>query len=146
MYRKLPLLSLAIALLSVACGQAGADKQVRQAADAFAAAYFDYDLAAAIPLCTPESERWLRFAASSISEADLDVLRSMDEGADASPSQIESLGDTVATVSVAVDNYMQRDTIGRAGHVVDGQVYHFRLVQRGGKWLVSLDGLPRAGQ
>lgn len=130
-------------LLLAACGQPEAGQQAQAAADKFAAAYFNYDFPTALTLCTPESQKWLRFAASNVYEADLEVLRSMDEGAEVEPSEVESLGDTVATVSVAVSHYMQRDTIGRPGHVTEGQTYHLRLVKRSGQWLVSLDGIPR---
>lgn len=130
--------------LSSSCGQPEAARQVEEAAVAFATAYFNYDFATASKLSTPESARWLRFAASNVYEPDLEALRSMEGGAEVGQPDVESLGDTAALVAVAIDNYMQRDTIGQRGRVVGGQTYHLCLVRRGEKWLVSLDGLPRA--
>lgn len=135
--------NLLLATLLAACGHADTDEQVREAAERFANAYFNYDFKTALSLCTPESERWLRFSASNVTEADLEALRAMESGAEVATADVESLGTDAATVSVTVDNFLQRDTIGRPGHVENGQTFRLNLSLRQGKWLVSLNGLPR---
>lgn len=143
MQRHSSLLCALLLLLLAACRPSTTESQVCQAAETFAGAYFNYDFAKALKTSTPESAQWLRFAASNIYEADIEVLRAMESGAEVQAAEVETLSSDEATVAVTVDNYMQRDTLGHPGHVVSGQTYCLRLVKRGETWLVDLDKLPR---
>lgn len=140
------------ALLSFAAVLSGCGEEegseAEDVAKAFGEAYFNYDFTTAATLATPESGRWLRFAASNVYEADVKVLRGMDEGAKVDVDDVVYCSDdTTAVATLSVSGAMVRDTIGVAGHVdKDKRTYTFRLVKRGERWLVRMEDLPRSGK
>ena len=50
------------------------DAKVLSNVTAFAEAYFNYDFEKAKRMVTPESEKWLRFIASNITQEDIDLV------------------------------------------------------------------------
>lgn len=139
------LLTACVATIWLLAGTAGChgqqeDEDPESVADSFADAYFNYDYVRAMRYSTPESSRWIQFAASNIYQADIDALRAMETGATAKTTDIND-GDTDSTLvaTVQVDGYLLRDTIGKAGRVVDGLEFKLPMVKRQGKWLVHLD-------
>ena len=126
------------------CHDRTPDEDPTLVADSFAEAYFNYDFSKALGYCTPESGRWIRFAASNIYAADVEALRGMASGATVEIDDVDD-GDTdsTAVATVNVDGYLQRDTIGRPGRVMGAQTYRLPLVRRDGKWQVNLTALPR---
>lgn len=147
---RLYLLLTTSLLISVATACDGGDDvaEADDVAKAFSEAYFNYDFNTAATFCTSESERWLRFAASNVYEADVKVLRNMSDGAKVEVDDIVYYSDdTTAVAKVNVTGAMVRDTVGVAGHV-DGETrsYTLRLVKRGGRWLVRMEALPRSGK
>lgn len=132
-------------IVPTACG---GDKQpdAVEVADSFARAYFNYDFNKAFSYATPESRRWLSFAASNVYKADVDTLRQMAYGAEVETGDADYADDdSTATVWVNVTGAMVRDTIGAAGHVDNGtRRYALALVNRRGRWLVKMEDLPRS--
>lgn len=51
------------------------EEQLRMDADSFAVNYYNWHFEKALRFCTPESEKWLRFTASNVHQADVDSLR-----------------------------------------------------------------------
>lgn len=51
------------------------EEQLRMDADSFAVNYYNWHFEKALRYCTPESEKWLRFASSNVHQADVDSLR-----------------------------------------------------------------------
>lgn len=110
----------------------------------FAEPYFNYRFHSAAAFCTPESKKWIAFAASNATEADLDVLRSQAEGAEVGVSRIELTSDTTAMACVDVSNFLLADTIGRPARIEAEGRFRLPVVLRGGRWLVRMEGLPQS--
>lgn len=145
-FRHVSLL-VATILFATSCGDGGSDQSdAEDVAVCFGKAYFNYEFKNASQYCTPESERWLKFAASNVTEKDVEVLRGMDTGAEVESSDVNYADDdSTATVCVTVHDVMMRDTIGGDGHVVDEAHYIIPLVKQGDIWLVKMEGLLRNG-
>lgn len=137
-------------LLAAICGCSGERSRQNDAAavaEDFGRAYFNYDFEQARGYCTAESERWLSFAASNVYEADVEVLRGMEKGAEVVAEAADYADDdSTATVVLNVSGAMQRDTIGRSGRVAASGTYRLSLVKRDGRWLVRMASLPRSGR
>ena len=139
-------LLIAATLLTAACTerQTPPDTQAADRAKGFAEAYFNYDFKTALPMATPESLRWLQFAASNITQQDVDQLNAQQALATADITGLEWTDDTTATVTVAVGNYLQKDSIGRPMRLVDEAEFLLTVVERQGQYLVRMEGLPRS--
>lgn len=128
-----------------ACGSGASspDEQIRRSAQDFAEAYFNYDYQRAVELTVPESERWLQFAASNLTQADLDVIN-VAEDATVSIDDLARINDTTVVVMVDVENMLLKDTIGKQPHVVAEARYPLLLVNRDGRYLIKMAGLPQS--
>lgn len=109
----------------------------------WAEAFFNYNFKRAAKLTTPESQKWLRYAASNMTEEDLDVIRQQDEPAEVTLVSIDEVDDTTWQAVVEVDHLVMPDTIG---HPVKpyGQPKQFSLsiVRRNKRMFVHMNGLP----
>lgn len=147
--RKIGLPAAAAAiLLSAACNNVSdREMRVREDIGMFANRYFNYNFPEALTLCTPESAKWIRLAASNVTEADLDVLRAQERGAEAEVVSVDfGSGDTTAVATVRVSGFMLADTIGAPGHIVAGAEYRIPAVRRDGRWLVRMACPLRSGR
>ena len=143
----MPIIMVGIIAFAVfsACGHPGDKKQMEEYTDSFAIHYFNWQFKKAIPYCTQESEKWLRYAASNVHQEDVDALRGMEQGAQTEVGDIQfGNDDSMATVKITVKNYLRMDTIGKMGHVVAGDS-HFTLplVYHNMKWKIHLTRLPK---
>lgn len=109
--------------------------------DSFAGHYFNLELKASQSFCTPESNLWLSFLASNISQEDIDVINEQEEPANTDIDNIELTSDTSATATCTAKNFLKLDTLGRTGRIIDEEKYMINLVKRNGKWLVKMEGL-----
>jgi ketosteroid isomerase-like protein len=133
------------AALMVGCNYISDEKDISATVEKFAEAYFNYDFETAMKLTTADSEKWLRYAASNIHQADVDVLRSQEEGASVSIDDITiDDGDTTASALVTVHNYMRLDTIGNAGRMISQAQFRLNMVMESDKWRIKMEGLPRS--
>ena len=122
----------------------GDEDQMRETVDSFAEAYFNWQFQKALPYVTPASGRWLHYAASQVTQEDIDSLRAMAEGAGCKIQSVDySDVDTLAVVTVAVSHFLAMDTIGRPSHLVDEAVCRLPVVFANDKWKVCLKALPR---
>lgn len=136
-----------IIMLFTACNgpSTGDEDTVKQDIISFAQAYFNYDFKHALKYCTPESDKWIKYAASNIHEADLELLREQDEGADVDLDDLEfSDNDSTGIAVVTVENYMRLDTIGNAGRMIDRATFRIPIVLRDTRWLIKMEDLPRS--
>ena len=108
--------------------------------DQFASNYFNFKLKEAIPLCTPESEKWIRFMASNIFQEDIDVINNNTESTTHETDEVNYVNDTLATVKCDAYNVFKIDTIGRPGRISEHEVYNINVVKRDGKWLIKMEG------
>ena len=128
-----------IALQATAClpDERQESKNMEQAAENFADAYFNHDYAKAVELATPESERFLRFRASNISEADVNMLNQRGQEATVSIKSCEQTSDSSATAIIAVEDYLSFDSIEGGGRNIPSAEYRLQLVKRGKRWLAK---------
>jgi hypothetical protein len=112
----------------------------------FARAYFNYDYKRAQQYITPESKKWLRFAATNVTQQTLDLLnqRSEEKQTDVCLESSEVLNDSTQMVSVSVTNYVDTDSLGQQPFVREEAVYRMKVVCRDDKWMVRMEGLPRS--
>ena len=77
-------------------------------------------------------------------EEDIDLLNQQEEPATIEIQNVEiEDGDTTATVSMNVMNYLCMDTIGKAGHMVENGEFKIMLVFKNKQWRVRMEGLPQ---
>ena len=112
----------------------------------FADAYFNYDFKKARRMATPESEKWLRFAASNVTQEDVDLLNAQEEDATVLAEAYERTSDSTVVVTVSVRNFLSKDSLGSVGMMTDEAEFRLTTVQRGGDFLVRMEGLPRSGR
>lgn len=137
---------IAFMALILTCSCASEDdniKDIQNVADDFATSYFNYDFKKSRKYCTEESDKWIRFAASNVDKKDIETLRAQAEGASHSIGEIIVINDTSATACITVHNVLVIDTIGVPGHIENNAEYVIPLVNRNGKWLVKMEGLPQ---
>ena len=109
-------------------------------ATAFATAYFNFKYQTAKEYVTEESEKWIVFAASNVTQADLDVINAEE------PAEVELLQsyletDTTAVSVLNVTNYLSLDSVeGSVRHVEQGE-FLIPLVKRDGRWKVRMANL-----
>ena len=59
----------------------GSEEQLENNLDSFATYYYNWQFPKAIKFCTAGSEPWLKYAASNVHEADVELLRNKAEDA-----------------------------------------------------------------
>ena len=133
-------------LLCVSCDQAekDPDAMVVERVAAFASAYFNYDFEKALKLVTPDSEKWLKFAASNVTQEDVDLLNAQEGVATVVAEDYERLNDSALVVTLTVRDFLTKDSLGATGRIeVEGQ---FRIVaiRQDKSYLVRMEGLPRS--
>ena len=138
-------LFLIAATILYGCDTGGTDmdKEAQNVATAFAEAYFNYDFQEARKLVTADSEKWLRFAATNISQEDVDILNAKTEAATVEVNDISYVDDTTSTVSITVNHFLLKDTLQRQGHIEDEAEYSLTIVRQGRKHLVRMACLPQ---
>ena len=116
------------------------EENIISVTDQFASNYFNFKLKEAIPLCTPESEKWIRFMASNIFQEDIDVINNNTESTTHETDEVNYVNDTLATVKCDAYNVFKIDTIGRPERISEHEVYNINVVKRDGKWLIKMEG------
>lgn len=111
--------------------------------DSFATAYFNYDFNGAMRYVDEDSKKWLRYMASNVKQEDIDILRSMDGCADITIDSSDIAGKRL--VYITVSNFLYPDTIGKAGHIVNGAQFSIPVTQSGGKWRIRMEGPLQSG-
>lgn len=135
-----------LCLLAGCQNHEGSKEQLTTDVDSFATLYFNWRFPDALKYCTPESEQWIRYAASNVHQADVERLRNKGEDATVGIDDIQ-LGDdeTTAVASITVRNFLQMDTIGQEAHLVEQASFQLSLEKDQGKWKIRMANLPRSG-
>ena len=121
------------------------DQESIEAAVCWAEAYFNYDFHKAEEYATPESGRWLKFAASNTTEHDLQLVQQNENGATVEVEDFfPEANDTLRVVSLKVSNYVSSTLPAESAQLVDEGVFNITTVLRDGKWLVKMEGLPQS--
>ena len=115
------------------------ENQVKEVANNFSSAYFNWKFADAAKYVSYTSRRWLVFVSSQVTQQDVDSLRAMTEGATLTIDNVsyENNG-SQAKVKVIVSNYLLMDSIGIAPRVCQHGEYEIPLSYDGKEWKVTL--------
>lgn len=135
-----------LASLQALCGcqpHEGSERQLKEDVDSFAIYYYNWHFEKAAKYCTSSSQIWMRYAASNVHPADIELLKIKQEDATTEIKDIDFGNDEIsANVEVEVTNFLQMDTIGREGHTIPKGTYKIPMVMEEGKWKVRLKSLP----
>lgn len=127
---------LAGILLTASCSYRE-EKAVEQSVVGFAQNYFNLRYQKALNACTPESEKWVRFKATNITQEDVDVYNSKRDTAECDIESID-LDDDKATAIVEVRNFLNCDSIGKPATICPNAKFRFELKKQGEKWMVDV--------
>lgn len=137
-------LVLVLSLLLAACDMMqNDDNEATSTAVQWGEAFFNCDYHAAEALCTPESRRWLQFAASNTTQQDLDLLKQHATQVEATDFFPEA-NDTLRVVELVVRNSVKPTVAGEEPSQTDKALFHTTVVKRNGSWLVRMASLPQS--
>lgn len=134
------LLALASCLASCSSGKDKDD--IEATVTQFATQYFGCHYAEAAKLCTAESEQWIRFVASNVSDSDLVVLNASQDQMQFEVDNIDFTGDSTAVVTLKAYNILDMNKIGATASVSEQSTFDFTLECHNGAWKVKLDNVP----
>lgn len=135
------LIVLFVVSLLAGCSGHGVN-DARETADSFSVAYFNWRFKDAVPFVTPQSVRWLRFAASQVGEEDIGPLRAKKFAAGIKVDDVSPVDDTTRMATVIVRDFLAMDTIGRGPRAVPVDTFRIPLSLTKGYWRVKLQRLP----
>lgn len=127
---------LAGVLLTASCSYRE-EKAIEQSVVGFAQNYFNLRYQKALNACTPESEKWVRFKATNITQEDVDVYNSKRDTAECDVESID-LDDDKATAIVEVRNFLNCDSIGKPASICPNAKFKLELKKQGEKWMVDV--------
>ena len=137
-------LVLALSLLLAACDMIqNDDNEATSTAVQWGEAFFNCDYHAAEALSTPDSRRWLQFAASNTTQQDLDLLKQHAAEVEATDFFPEA-NDTLRVVELAVRNSVKPTIAGEQPSQIEKAMFRTTVVKRNGSWLVRMASLPRS--
>jgi len=113
----------------------------------WAEAYFGFDYEEALDYMTPESEKWIRFAASNITEKDVAFINEHNRNVKTEIiDRYIMAGDTSCSARIRVSDFVQLGFVGQEGKVIDQAEYQITLVKRDDKWKVKMEGPLQSGK
>ena len=111
------LLMTAAVLITACQGGIGGDEEALEVAERWGEAWFNCDYHDAADYCTPESEQWLRMAASNTTDEELQLLRDTESGAQADADDYFTIAnDTLRIVTLHVSHALPRFGLPRPPH------------------------------
>lgn len=142
-----PILLFCLLFVASSCEfHAGSSRQLKKQVDSFAVYYFNWQFHKAVRFVTPESEKWMSYAASQVHQADIDLLQQKELPATCEIQKI-TYNDTLfsAIAHVTIRNYLRMDTIGKEASVIDVANFDIPLSyhSQSDKWIVNINELPR---
>ena len=147
MYRLVLRCTTALVFLAIvgSCGNRTNNEQAAACADSFAVNYFNWNFNRAARFCTPESVRWLQFAASQVTQADIDTLRAKAHGVDVEINDVTIDDDeSRADIRLTVTDFMAPAAIGHGAEATDKQTFKLTAVRVGDGWKIRMEDLPRS--
>ena len=139
------LLLFAMAILMAGCdtGMNG-DQQAREVAGDWADAYFNCDYKDASNYVTPESQKWLQYAASNTTEQDLKLLQEAGGAMVTVSDGFDEANDTMRLVTLTITNSLKTAKQGQTSEVAKDATFKVVVVKRDADWQVRMAGLPRS--
>ena len=139
--KKILIFALTLSMTACSMIQSDDDKATDVAIE-WGEAFFNCDYHAAEQLSTPESRRWLQFAASNTTQHDLDLLKQHAAEVEATDFFPEA-NDTLRVVELEVSNSISPTLNGEESVQQEEALFHVTVVNRNCSWLVRMAGLPR---
>lgn len=140
------MLFCAVLVLCSCESHAGSARQLKKEVDSFSVYYFNWQFHQARRFVTPSSEKWLRYAASQVHQADIELLQQKELPATCEINEVVySDDDRSAIAHVTIRNYLRMDTIGKAASVVDAANFDIPLTYDAAtdKWTVEVNEVMR---
>lgn len=138
------LLLFATAVLVAGCDMGmNGDQQARDAAGAWASAYFNCDFKDASNYVTQESQKWLQFAASNTTEQELKVLQEAGGATVTINELFDVANDTMRLMTLSVENYLKPTKSEQTPELAKIGTFKVTVVKRNDSWQVRMAGLPQ---
>jgi len=137
------LFAAALLLLGSCDNHPGSERQLKEVTDSFATAYYNWDFPTAAKYATPDSRKWLQYAAAQVHKEDIEALKTM-EMATFELGDIVYHKDSTAEIKVTVNNYLGMDTIGSLSHIVEKGIFTLSLKYSNEEWKIRMANLPRS--
>ncbi|MBQ9560306.1 MAG: hypothetical protein IJV08_10065 [Bacteroidaceae bacterium] len=115
--------SLLLPFFLLVAGACGRERGPQDVAEEFLAGYLDCRFSDVADLASPEMLETMRWRASQLTQAEVDLLRGQAEGAQVTTDEMEASGDT-CWVTVSATDALIMDSIAQPGRLGDGR---FRL-------------------
>jgi hypothetical protein len=131
------------ALLLAACGPSESDEEAEQTVLRFAETYFGCHYKEAAQLCTPSSEKWIRFVATNVTDSDLIVLNQSDVEPQYEVDDLNAIDDSTMTATIEANHYFHLHDIGQKADIKEADTYTFTLRRINGQWKIDLASVPR---
>lgn len=131
------------ALLLVGCGQSEREEEAEQTALRFAETYFGCQYKEAAQLCTPSSEKWIRFVATNVTDSDLVVLNQTDVEPQYKVDDLNAIDDSTMTATLKASHYFYLHGIDKKAEIKEADTYTFTLRRMNGLWKIDLTSVPR---
>lgn len=131
------------ALLLAACGPSERDEEAEQTVLRFTETYFGCQYKEAAQLCTPSSEKWIRFVATNVTDSDLIVLNQSDAEPQYEVNDLNAIDDSTMTATIKANHYFHLHDIGQKADIKEADTYTFTLRRINGQWKIDLASVPR---
>ena len=140
----LPYFAAVLLPLFCSCSQSDDVSPWEQAVESFSVAYFNWDYPKAASYATDGSLPWLRYAASQVTQEDVELLNAKAEQATVEVMpDVEMVSDSCVVAMVLVRNFLDMDSIDRPSVLCEEVSFHLNAVRVNGRWAVHLPSLPR---
>ncbi len=131
------------ALLLASCGPSEREEEAEQTVLRFAETYFGCHYKEAAQLCTPSSEKWIRFVATNVTDSDLIVLNQSDVEPQYEVDDLNAIDDSTMTATIEANHYFHLHDIGQKADIKEADTYTFTLRRINGQWKIDLASVPR---
>ena len=131
------------ALLLSACGPSEREEEAEQTVLRFSETYFGCHYKEAAQLCTPSSEKWIRFVATNVTDSDLIVLNQSDVEPQYEVNDLNAIDDSTMTATIEANHYFHLHDIGQKADIKEADTYTFTLRRINGQWKIDLASVPR---
>lgn len=140
-----------LAILSVltlttvfSCNEKTTEETIVERVDSFATHYYNWQYTDCIPYITEGSIKYLKYLATNVTQADVDLLRNSEQDATIEISDLRIQGDSIAFATIEVNDVYATDTIGHPAHKYDSATAELKLVKQGKMWFIDFsDALIR---
>ena len=138
-YPTVALLLTMLLTFNISCKEKEDLAEVRNIAESFADLYFNWRYVEAMEYVDSSCIQKLRFVASQVTDNDLRFFLSKENAANVEVMQVVENSSDNITVTLLIENFLQKDTIGRPPVLREGQEISIQLARKDkhSPWLVT---------